>query len=260
MNFPSSFKEKTFVFIAIILIGFGTWNLAQNGFAQQTEIQQDDDFSKKIAFIIIERLLAEVGPIVGGAVMIGTQFARKKGLAISAEAEEYFVKSTSSFVADQSRWIYEQLRDNKEHWYALDAKQNQKSHEGGLPKSLGQEAKKRVIDSLIIELKSDEFTKKTASLLRENIVPLVERMVTENNRQLTSRGRQMIFELAPIAVEAAILPFKTRQEIYEKIESITDAALISIKKSFDFEEVAFDENLAKMTVKAELQKKTASQT
>jgi hypothetical protein len=254
MKFPPALKEKIFVAVAILLIGFGTVNLALNSFAQQTEVPiEEEPLAEKIAFVIIERLLAEVGPIVGGAVMIGVQFARKKGLAISAEAEEYFVNSAKSFVSEQSKWMYEQLRDNRKYWEDLDA--GQKTHEGGLPKSIGQEAKKRVIERLLVELKSDEFTKATTSLLRDNLDSLVERTVTEHNKDLAKRGREIIFDLAPLAVEAALLPLKTKEEIREKAESITNNALASVKKSFDFEEIAYDNNLVEMTIKAEIRKK-----
>jgi hypothetical protein len=257
MKFPPALKEKIFVAASILLIGFGTINLAVNSFAQQTELPtQEESLAERIVFIIIERILSEVGPIVGGAVMIGVSFARKKGLAISAEAEEYFVNSARSFVSEQSRWMYEQLRDNRKHWEGLNGGQN--VHEGGLPKSLGQEAKKRVIERLLVELRSDEFTKTTASLLRDNLDSLVERTVTEHNKEITARGREMIFELAPLAVEAALLPLKTKEEIPDKIDSIVNTALVAIKKRFDFEEIAYDNNLAELTIKAELRKKIDS--
>jgi hypothetical protein len=257
VNFPPALKEKIFVAAAILLIGFGTVNLALSSFAQQTELlTQEESLVDRIAFIIIERLLAEVGPIVGGAVMIGIQFARKKGLVISAEAEEYFVNSAKSFVSEQSKWMYEQLRDNRKHWEGLDAGQN--VHEGGLPKSIGREAKKRVTERLLVELRSDEFTKATASLLRDNLDSLVERTVTSHNKELAVRGREIIFELAPLAVEAALLPLRTKEEIREKAQSIVDVALASIKKNFDFEEIPYDNNLAEMTIKAELRKKLDS--
>ncbi len=254
MKFPPALKEKIFVAFAIFLIGFGTVNLTVNSFAQETEIsEQDETLVEKIAFAIIERLLSEVGPIVGGAVMIGVQFARKKGLTISAEAEEYFVNSARSFVSEQSKWMYEELRDNRKHWEDLDA--GKQRHESGLPKSIGQEAKKRVTERLLVELRSDEFTKATASLLRDNLDSLVERTVTEHNKDLAKKGREIIFDLAPLAVDAALLPLKTKEEIRAKSESITNSALASIKKSFDFEEIAYDNNLAEMTVKAVLRKK-----
>jgi hypothetical protein len=257
MTITLAIRERIFVASAILLIGFGTFNLATNTFAQQTEVpQQGDALSERVIFIIIERLLAEVGPIVGGAVMIGVQFARKKGLAISAEAEEYFVNSAKSFVSEQSRWMYEQLRDNKKHWEDLDA--GQKRHEGGIPKSLGQEAKKRVIERLLVELKSDEFTKATTSLLRENLDSLVERTVTEHNKEITNKSRQIIFELAPLAIDAALMPFRTKDEIHTNISLIVNTALESIKKRFDFEEVAYDNGLAEMTIKAALRNKMDS--
>lgn len=258
MNFPPTLTERFFIGIAISLIGFGTINLVVLSYAQQVETpQQEEPWREKITLIVIERLLLEVGPIVGGAVMIGVNFARKKGLVISAEAEEYFVNSVKSFVSEQSRWMYEQLRDNRKHWEELDKGQN--VHEGGIPKSLGMEAKRRVIDRLLVELKSDEFTKTAKSMLKENLDSLVERMVTEHNKEIANRGRQIIFDLAPLAVDAALLSFRTKDEMREKTDAIVDSALTSIKKRFDFEEVAYDGNLVVMAIKAELRKRIDSQ-
>lgn len=294
-EFKSNLKErkvwdKILFYVSISLIIFGTFNVV-NTFAENESQNKTDGtdsntqnltFEQQIIFALIEKGLSQVGPIVGGAVGLGIKFARKKGLQISAEAEEYTVKLASSFVASQSRWIYEQYRYRKDYWEQEDTKEIEdlekklntakdewreddvKDYEKKLanakrthsvPYTLGKAAKERAVADLKVELLSDEFTKTARDMLETNLVSLVERAVTQNNKEITEKSRKIIHELAPLAIESLLLPMQSKKEAHEKMAKIVDDAIDSIKKHFDFEQTFFDENYLQMVVKAELNKR-----
>ena len=295
-KFKRKIRDKILFYLSISLILFGAFNIANSYAANeiqnetQNEIQNKKtspnsdaelSFQEQIIFALIEKGLSQVGPIVGGAVGLGIQFARKKGLQISAEAEEYTVKLASSFVASQSRWIYEQSR-NKGYWEEKDKKykkeleeklekakkehlqEDVKNYEKDLekvnrqhilPYTLGKAARDRAIADLKVELKSDEFTKTTRKMLEDNLVSLVERTVTQNNKEMTEKCRKIIHDLAPLAIESLLLPLKSKEDAQKTEKKIIKDAIASIRKHFDFEEIPFDENYLDIVVKAELNKR-----
>src|SRR5574341_2466077 len=113
LSFTKSFWDKFVICGAIALIGFGTYNLSVATFAQQeSPVGENPQDWNDLLFTLIDHLVGQVGPIVGGSVTLGISFARKKGIAISAEAEEYFVNSTKSFVENQTRFVYKQIKAN----------------------------------------------------------------------------------------------------------------------------------------------------
>jgi len=285
--------DKILLYVSVSLIIFGTFNIV-NSFAENESQNKTDTsnsntntltFEQQIIFALIEKGLSQVGPIVGGAVGLGIQFARKKGLQISAEAEEYFVKLASTFVASQSRWIYEQIRDRREYWknndveYLKDIKKKyeetkatnqdktvvenlkkeidkmENKHPEGLSYTLGREARNRAIANLKTELQSDEFTKATREMLEQNLVSLVEKTVTQNNKEIAKKSRKIIHDLAPLAIDSLLLPMKSKKEAQEKTTEIVNTAVASIRKHFDFEEISFDKNFLEIVVKAELNKR-----
>ena len=86
---------------SILLISFATFNLSTSIFAEEpTKItlkcydEQDnllDACAKPMDLFwmqVFENLIGVALPYVGGAVIIGIEFARKQGLKISADAEE----------------------------------------------------------------------------------------------------------------------------------------------------------------------------
>lgn len=294
-KFKSNLKErkawdKILLYVSISLIIFGTFNVV-NTFAENESQNKTDGtnsntqnltFEQQIIFALIEKGLSQVGPIVGGAVGLGIKFARKRGLQISAEAEEYTVKLASSFVASQSRWIYEQYRYRKDYWKQEDAKRIEELEKNlntakeerrgediidcekklanakrphSVPYTLGEKARDRAIADLKIELLSDEFTNIARDMLEKNLVSLVERTVTQNNKEITEKSRKIIHDLAPLAIDSLLLPMKSREEAHEKMTEIVNTAIASIRKHFDFEEMFFDENYLEIFVKAELNKR-----
>jgi len=258
INLTKSLGDKIMFCLFIVMIGFGTYNLAMDSFAQESPKDDYGDVWEQLQDVLIKNVLGQVGPIVAGAVGMGFQFARTKGLAISAEAEEYFVNSAKTFVTSQSRWIYEQMRDNKGAWEELDKKNGGQAHVGGTPKSLGRAARDRVVNDLMTELKSDEFTRVTRNMLKDNVVSLVERTVTENNKELSEKSKGLIESLAPLAVDAMLLPLQSKEEARQKSTEIIDSALKSIKKNLDYEEIPFDKDLAEVMIKSELFKRIGS--
>jgi len=124
-----------------------------------------------------------------------------------------------------------------------------------LPYTLGKAARDRAIADLKVELKSDEFTKTTRKMLEDNLVSLVERTVTQNNKEITEKSRKIIHDLAPLAIESLLLPLKSKEDAQKTEKKIIEDAIASIRKHFDFEEISFDENYLDIVVKAELNKR-----
>jgi len=229
--------------------------MAISSFAQELPPDnQKNESSEEIQNLIIAQLLTQVGPITAAIVGIGIDYLRRRGIQISAEAEEYFVNSISSSVANQSRWIYEELRDNKAEWTKKDREKNI-TEERAFPKSLGEQAKMNVINQLKEMLISKEFTSNTREVLSANMGQLVEIAVTQNNKKLTERGRKLIHGLAPVAVDSLLLPLKSKDEAIKKRDEIIKSAMQLITNNFNFEEIQFDKNFAEMFVRSELYKK-----
>lgn len=196
---------------------------------------------------IILHLLGQVGPIVGGIVTIGISFARKQGLKISAEAEEYLVRSTKSFVETQSRMIYKEIKNNIEYGEYL--------KQGIVPEDLKKKALQNVRNQLLVEIRSDEFTKTTKNMLQDNIEPLIERFVTEHKIDVADKTKKMFNELIPIAVDAALLSVKTPEEAHSEKNRIVDDVLKTLEKSFDYENILFSNDIAETHIRAELNKR-----
>jgi hypothetical protein len=237
----------------VVLIGFGVFNLSTAHFVIAQEAETREEVSNQqsdLGDIIIQRLLAEIGPIVGGIVAIGIQFARKQGLKISAEAEEYFVNMAKSFVENQSRFLYKQIRDNPQYKEYL--------VKGRIPPELGQKAKQNAVKQLKVELQSDEFTKAAKDVLSTNLETLVERYVTENKKETSDRIRMLLNDLVPIGVNAALLSYDTSQDAQKNKEKIIADALESIAKVFDAEELLFSHESAKLMIKSELNERVGN--
>jgi hypothetical protein len=239
-------KNNVLILIGVSLIGFGVFNLSTAGSALAQQ-PAPPETSSSIAYIIIERLLAEIGPVVGGAVAIAIQFARKQGLKISAEAEEYLVNSVKSFVANQSRMLYKEIRDNPQYKEAL--------LKGRIPPELGKKAKDSALQQLRVELRSDEFTKTAREMLEANLDILVERYVTENKKELAERVRKLLAEMVPVAVSAALLQYNSATEAQKEKDMIISEALDAVGKLMDTEELLFSSEDAVMMIKSELNKR-----
>ncbi len=158
-------------------------------------------------------------------------------------------------VGNQSKWIYEQIRDNKAHWVKKDLDTFKITEERSFPKGLGKQAKDNVFKQLTETLTSEQFRKHTKETLGKNLGDLIEAAVTKNNQELTEKGRNLIRELTPLAIDSLLLlTDKDEVKKEEGKKKIIEDAMESIKKNFDFEEIMFDRNFAEMSIKAELHK------
>jgi len=92
-------------------------------------------------------------------------------------------------------------------------------------------------------------------MLTANLDVLIERYVTENKKETADKVRTLFKELVPIAVDAALLSFKTPQEAQGKIEDIKKDALKSVARAFEFEELLVSHEDIMTRIMAELNKK-----
>jgi len=230
---------------------FGLFNAATSVYAQ--EPSTNAGATKDPVDYIILQLLTQTGPIVTAVMGIGFDFLRRRGIQISAESEKYFTSSISSMVSRQSKLIYEEIRDNKAKWTQID-KENGIVDERDFPKSLGEEAKKNVLKHFQEMLTSDELTGRAKKILGANLPELVEIAVTDNNKKLSDTSKNLIRDLAPLAIDALLL-MQDKKDVKKDPEKIVNEAINVIKKNFDFEEIVFHEDFAKLFVKAELNKK-----
>ncbi len=257
MLFRYKSKDKILFYFAISLIVFGSINitmdklaLAQNSDSINNTSQANQSIpvhENKLVDTIFENLLTQILPLVGGLVAIGTQFARKQGLKISADAEEYFVKSAQSFVANQSRLMYKEIRNNPDYAIAL--------AQGRMPKEIGKQALENVKNQFLVEIQSDELTKTARKMLHDNLDALVERSVTQNNKEIGEKTKNMLNELIPVAVSAALLQFKTKEDAQKETDGIIQDVLKTVAKNFDYESILFSNEVAEMHIKSELNKR-----
>jgi len=254
MSFTQQFmkKEKTkhriWIIISIGLMAFGTVNLSISVFAQTPETEEEDrSIGEVIAILVFENFLTIVLPIVIGAVRMGVQFARTKGLQISAEAEEYIVNQTQSFVDNQFRFMFKELKDDPSHLEAL--------RNGTFPKELSQKALANVKTQLKKELESDEFTNVTRQMLLDNLDPLIERYVTKSKNERLVRASGLLKELSPLAVDALLLSYKTTDDAEAQKEEIIRSAINKIKKHLKDQLLLVPEDLIDTHVRADLKNK-----
>lgn len=253
-------KNRFLLYVGVSILLFGTINISIEKIAQAQSNQDDQNQMSKttqppsseyvptsLQDMIVLNLLGQVGPIVGGIVTIGISFARKQGLKISADAEEYLVKSTKSFVETQSRMIYREIKNNKE--YAEYLKQ------GIVPDDLKKKALESVKNQLLVEMRSDEFTRTARVMLQDNAVPLIERFFTEHKIDMAEKKKNMFAELVPLAVDSVLLSIKTPDEANTEKDRIVSDALKILEKGFDDESILFSNDIAETYIKAELNKR-----
>lgn len=122
-----------FLFLTVGLITFGLFNIATQSYATSHEginIPTSLESKDLINYAIVQGL-SQVGPILAGALPLGFSFLRKQGIKIDKDAEAYFIKTIPKLVENQSRWIYEQMKDEKtlQKYRDEDRKENlQKGH------------------------------------------------------------------------------------------------------------------------------------
>jgi len=248
--------NKGIIIISVVLISFGSFNIVNNVFAQPSgespvkcfDSNGVETFCTKtmdsVLLNILEQLLSTVGPIVAGAVSMGITFARKKGLQISADAEVYFVNSAKSFVENQSRFIFKQFMENPEYKEEL--------AKGKMPQKLGKEVFQNVKSQLLTEVKSDEFTKATRSMLVENLDSLIERTLSESKKETSQKARSLLKEFVPLAVDSALLYVKEKEISDEQKKEIIKKSIEIVAKNFDNEYIIMSIDSAKMYIESEL--------
>lgn len=241
--------NRIFPVVIIFLMIFGMANLTLDVLAQsevKTQIPDEFDFKEKLILSIVENLLTVVAPIVASAVGIAIRWARQHGLRISAEAEEYFVENTRLFVDKQTRFIFREL-NKPENLQAL--------RRGEIPTELGKAAFTNVKSELLKELKSDEFTKVARTMINANLDALIENAVTKAKSDQAKRALELIKDLAPKAVDAAMLTIENTQQAKDNRIEIINEATNSIFEFLKKEFLLESEDMVKLFVKAELRNK-----
>ena len=263
MKTKEQISQKVILVMSIALISFGTINATNNAIAQPTEdisVKCFDSEGREIVCTkpwdlaiqnIFEQLLSTVGPIVAGAVAMGFSFARKKGLQISAEAEEYFINSARSFVENQSRYIFKQFMSNPEYREQLSR--------GEMPEKLGKEVFQNVKNQLEVELRSDELTRTARNMLEENLDALIERTLSESKDESAKKARKLLQEFAPLAVDSTLLYIKEKEISDEQKEEIVKKSIDIMARNFDNEYMVMSVESAKMYIEAELMRKIKQQ-
>lgn len=250
-----STKNENFLYnrilpvVVISLVIFGMANLTLDVLAQsevETQIPDELDFKEKLILSIVENLLTVVAPIAASAVGIAIRLARQHGLRISAEAEEYFVENTRLFVDKQTRFIFREL-NKPENLQSL--------RRGEIPTELGKAAFTNVKSELLKELKSDEFTKVARNMINANLDALIENAVTKAKSDQAKRALELIKDLAPKAVDAAMLTIENTQQAKDNRIEIMNEATNSIFEFLKKEFLLSSEDMVKLFVKAELRNK-----
>lgn len=231
---------------------FGLFNIATANSALGATHDKIENAKDPVDYIILQ-LLAQTGPIVASVMGLGFDFLRRRGIQISAESEKYFTSSISSMVNRQSKMIYEEIRDNKAKWTQID-RGNGIVIDRDFPKSLGIEAKKNVLKHFQEMLTSNELTGHAKKILGENLPELVEIAVTDNNKKLSDTSKNLIRDLAPLAIDALLLNVD-KKDVKKNTEKLVNDAIDVIKKNFDFEEIVFHKDFADLFVKATLKEK-----
>jgi len=152
-----------------------------------------------------------------------------------------------SFVETQSRFLYKEVRDNPE--YVKEFSQ------GKIPAELGKKAKKSVMSQLSNELQSDAFKSVAKNTIETGIDMLIERTVTKNKKETSQKARSLLNEIIPVAMDAALLDYSNKKEIIKNRNNIVNTALESVSEYFDYEQMLFSDNIAKMLLKSELSKR-----
>jgi len=252
-------KGKIFLFLTIGLIAFGLFNMATQSYATShvTNLPLSLEPKDLMNYAIIQAI-GQIGPLLGGALPLGFSFLRKQGIKIDADAEAYFIKTIPKLVENQSRWMYEQMKDEKtlQKYHDEDKKNNLPKK--AFPSSLGAAAFNNVSKELTTMLGSEGFRDATKTILTENMKNAIEVAVTQNNKVLTDRSRNLIKDLTPLIIDSLLLEYNSKDDAKGAKQKIIDAAKKSIKENFDFEEIMFNGKLAELFVKSELNKKIGS--
>lgn len=258
-------KKNSTSIIAIMLLGFGLFNLSNTIYAQNdTTIpaligyDENTPFHEKLIILAVEQLLTIVGPITGSVVLMFTKFLNKKGIKISQETQDYFAKTASNYVQNESRYMFKQFTDkNAQHHTALrtyfDDLANGKNPT--FPKAFGETMRDRTTQNLKQELKSDSFSGAAKKMLGDNLKTIIETAVSKNHQDTANRAKNLLLNLVPTAIDSALLYNDNKNLTTEQKKKIVDTAVESLKKNFDQEYIILSVETAKMYLQAELKKR-----
>ena len=152
------------------------------------------------------------------------------------------------------------MKDEKTLQKYRDEDKKENLSERAFPKSLGKKALENVSNELTTMLGSDGFRDTTKTILTKNMKNAIEVAVTQNNKVLTDRSRNLIKDLTPLIIDSLLLEYNSKDDAKTGKQKIIDSAAKSIKENFDFEEIVFDEKLAEIFIKSELNKKIGNVT
>jgi len=201
----------------------------------------------RLAEIAVEQLLTIVAPIMGSLVLMTTKFLNKKGIKISQETSEYFAGIVSSYVQNEGRYIFKQFRDNPKYRDQL--------LKGKIPDELKKKVFNRTKDNLLQEIKSDSFSKATRKMLDKNLTTIIETAVTKNHQETAKKAKNLLLDVVPIALDAALLYEEKKSFSDEDKKKIINKAYESVREHFDIESIIMSEISARMHLEAALTKK-----
>ncbi|KAF6245117.1 hypothetical protein [Nitrosopumilus sp. b2] len=250
-------KGKLFLGVTLGLITFGLFNIVTQSYAishEGIDLPESLKAEDLLNYAVLQGI-SQIGPLLAGILPLGFSYLRKQGIKIDKDAEAYFIKTIPKLVENQSRWIYEEMKDSQKMQAYIDADEANGISERVFPKSLGETAFDNVKKDLLNMLKEDGFRDSTKKILKDNMKNAIETAVTQNNKALTDRSRNLIGELSPLIIDALLLAYATPDEARAAKQDIIKSAKEAIQENFDFEEIMYDKNLAEIFIKSELNKK-----
>ncbi len=258
-------KKNSTLVIAIVLLGFGLFNLSNTIYAQNdttiTSLIKSDEttpFHEKLTILAVEQLLTIVGPITGSVVLMFTKFLNKKGIKISQETQDYFAKTALNYVQNESRYMFKQFTDeNAQHNSELQTYFDDlaKRKNPTFPKAFGETMRIRTAQNLKKELKSDSFSGAVKKMLGNNLETIIETAVSKNHQDTSNRAKNLLLDLVPTAIDSALLYNENNDLNKEQKEKIIDTAIESLIKNFNQEYIIMSVETAKMYLEAELKKR-----
>ncbi|MEX0764014.1 MAG: hypothetical protein WEC35_06190 [Nitrosopumilaceae archaeon] len=161
--------------------------------------------------------------------------------------KDYLLNTAKSFVTTQARLLYKEIRDNPQYLNEF--------AKGQIPSELGSKAKDNVMNYLKDELDSPEFANNAKDAISKGLGMLVERTVTEHKKETDQKVHQLLKEIVPNAIDAALLDYDTTSSIKKNKNKIIDNALKSVEIFFDSQQLLFSNDVALMLIKSELMKR-----
>ena len=134
-------------------------------------------------FSVIEEILTPVAPVLGGALVLGIYYLKSEGLQISKEAEEYVIGAAQFVVKTQDRLLFDKVYENEEllsSWGTGNLISDGKTSLKEALEEYKKEVRDKAVSDLPTEIKSSKFQKTVKSMVGDNIDPLINRSLTEN--------------------------------------------------------------------------------